>query len=96
MWKKAILTAALAAFATSVASAAPKGAAAGWTPPGLAKKGDGFTPPGLANQGKTPKGWGPRAEETTTETASTPTETAITPTDEEAIEEVTGLPVTTE
>ncbi len=93
MWKKAILTAALAAFATSVASAAPKGAAAGWTPPGLANKGDGFTPPGLANQGKTPKGWGPRAEEEETTTA---TETDSAPTDEQATEEVTGLPVTTE
>jgi len=89
MWKKAVLTVAVITFATSMASAAPKGAAAGWTPPGLANKGDGFTPPGLANQGKTPKGWGPRAEETTTESVSTPTV-------DQATEEVTGLPVTTE
>jgi uncharacterized protein YegL len=88
MWKKTVLTVAIAAFATSVASAAPKGAEAGWTPPGLAKQGK--TPLGLANLGKTPKGWGPRAEETTTETTPVPT------TDEEVIEEVTGLPVTTE
>ena len=69
MWKKTVLTVAIAAFATSVASAAPKGAEAGWTPPGLAKQGK--TPLGLANLGKTPKGWGPRAEETTTETTTT-------------------------
>jgi hypothetical protein len=91
MWKKAILTVAVITFATSMASAAPKGAAAGWTPPGLANKGDGFTPPGLAKLGKTPKGWGPRAEETTTET-----ETVSAPTADQATEEVTGLPVTTE
>jgi uncharacterized protein YegL len=96
MWKKTILTVAVITFATSIASAAPKGAAAGWTPPGLANKGDGFTPPGLANQGKTPKGWGPRAEETTTETETTETETTSTPTADQVTEEVTGLPVTTE